>query len=172
MNVCRRLPEIVVCSGKPVVSEIGGIHVIVFIRDDIMTEMITTESANLSASLADRIKQVDMTRFIREWVLPENELSRVIEYKGVSVRFSKIRFGILKTLILANGDAVDYETASKAGWGSVVDIDIFTDAIYNLNKFLKSHGISNGVHYGAGKIFFGAGFGRIDRGRSSATRKK
>jgi hypothetical protein len=88
---------------------------------------------------------------VPKWKIRDRE-SRVLEYYGRPVRFSKIQFGILEALILAEGKALTYGEISQAAWGESTDPATVEATIYQLNVNLKHNGIDQFVSCRKGRI--------------------
>jgi hypothetical protein len=135
------IPEIVVCRDEPSVSRVSGFYLIVFQRDPVATAVIAEEMQVTSEFISQRIAEFADKRLDVEWKLPTDPESRIIEFQGKSLRYSKIRFRILKALILASGKPVPYSVASQAGWGAGIDKEVLEDSVYQFNRFFERNGI-------------------------------
>ena len=135
------LPEIVICRDEPSVCRVSGFYMIVYQRDPVVTTVIAEEMQTTSEFISQRIAEFADKRLDSEWKLPTDPESRIIEFRGRPLRYSKIRFRILKALILANGKPVSYSLASQAGWGAGIDREVLEDSIYQFNRFFEKNGI-------------------------------
>ena len=135
------MPEFVVCRSEPSIASVSGLFVLIFQRDSTLTSLIADETKMSCELLAVRVAQFTEKRLDLEWKLPVDPESRFIEYMGVPTRYSKIRFGILRAIIMTNGKPVPYDVIAQAGWGALIDRDILEDTIYQFNRFFKTKGI-------------------------------
>lgn len=139
-------PEIAVCRTEPTITRMGGLYILTFQRDPVLTMKVADETKASCELLAIREAQfLEKTCYV-EWELPTDPGSRIVKYMGVPTRYSKIRFGILKALIVACGSPVHYDVIAKAGWGALVDKDVLEDSIYQFNKFFAKKGVPKFIH--------------------------
>ena len=140
--------EFVVCRKKPVIVEQDGYHLLLFERDTGLSIMYADRMKMICGLISSHIEEFEEENETNKWTLPQDPESRLIKYKGEFTKYSKLRFGILKALILARGRPVSYEDISQAGWGGnsnnrvLVDPDVIKDAVYGLNKFMDRNGIT------------------------------
>jgi hypothetical protein len=147
------IPEIAVCRDEPSVKKISGFYMVVYFRDPILTGLVGEEMQTTSSIISQRIveyerKRAELERQVEleqqadlDWKLPTDPGSRVIEFRGLPLRYSKIRFSMLKVLILANGKAVSYSDVSQAAWGADIDREVLEDSVYQLNRFFERNRI-------------------------------
>ena len=141
--------EFALCPAKPTIVKIAECYVVVF-----------QSSSELERSFAERhhdlfdllLRGSRHVCDVPEWKLPDDSRSRDVEYHGKRFRISKIRFGILKRLLLSGGP-VPYHEIAKVGWGRPTDPDVLQFTIYQFNKFLKKHGIPKFIHCQLGTVF-------------------
>jgi len=86
-----------------------------------------------------------------EWKIRDQE-SRIIEYYGTALRFSKTQFGVMEALILAEDHILSYADIALAGWGEPTDRDVVEATIYQLNKYLKREDIDRFVSCRMGRM--------------------
>jgi len=100
------------------------------------TDVAGSQDEEIAKPQVARKKATDAPK----WKITDRE-SRIIEYYGQSVRFSKTQFGVLEALILADGMPVSYPDTALAGWGEPTDRRTVEATIYQLNKFLMAEKI-------------------------------
>jgi len=158
-------PEFVVCRDRPAVVEVPDGFVVMYCRDCHLTILLAEENKRINKLLGKasscetepaarsrpqparnrKPSEDDESRNVRKWKLPDNETSRIIAYYGRPVKFSRTRFGVMRTLILAGGRHVSYEDVAVAGWGEPTDRQTIEATVYQLNKFLESEGTAEFV---------------------------
>lgn len=139
------LLEFAVCGERPVVFEYEGRYFILFRRciHHVTEEGMEFPSTFLAASAEGATKENIETpkNDLPEWKLPEDPFSRVIEYFGKPVRFSSIRFAIMRLLISTESGSASFSEIAKAAWGEYIDKATIEKQAYPLNLFLRSEGI-------------------------------
>jgi hypothetical protein len=132
-----KIPEVVVCRDEPSVCRIGGYYAIVFQRDAAITSMIAEEMQTTSDLISQHVTKFATRRDDWEWKLPIDPASRIIEFRGHPTIYSKIRFQILKRLILADGKPVSCSEVVQAAWEGGTDKEVLLDSVYQFNQFFK-----------------------------------
>ncbi len=165
MNAQMPMPEFVVCSEKPQVSECNGRYILFFTRNPQLTIGFADKNKQITAWIAERTQHPPTEKPAGpEWTLPEDEHSRIIEYYGVPSHYSRIRFAMMKLLIEADGKPVPFSQVAKKGWGYHVDRTIIEKNVYSLNLHLDKLGIPRAVHTGDETIYMDSDmFGRLKR---------
>ena len=151
-------PEFVVCLEEPIITRIGNHFMILFQRDNCLTGMVTNETKQLCDQFVVLLKSFVERKNIPEWRLPSDPDSRIIEYRGRSIHYSKTRFGIMRELIESGGEPVSFQRIHRVCWGkdmvNGVNRDAIEDAIYHLNRYHSKKGIPRFVSYREERIFF------------------
>ncbi len=166
MDTYTSTPEFVVCTERPIVSELNGRYVLFFIRNPLLTCSFAEDVKRIASMIADHSLGAFPEK--PEWKLPDDEHSRIIEYNGIPNHYSRIRFVMMKLLIEAEGQPVPFSLLATQGWGYHVDRTIIEKHIYTLNLFLEKIRVPKVIHARDETIFMDTGLpGRLKRPEKS-----
>ena len=170
----NNVSELVICREKPEIVEFAGNFFVLMKRDISLTALFLENAKIISDMFVSKIEDFSESIIDSEWKLPDDPDSQVIEYRGLPVKYSKIRFGVLKAMILGENKPVAHETLCQHGWKrDYVDPDVVADAIYRLNCTFHLEGIPKFVHFDLSHACFVPHFtGKMPRRLKEKRKKK
>jgi hypothetical protein len=155
--------ELVFCREEPIFKQFGDFFV-VYVKRDVSLTKIHSERLKLIGNMfTERIDDLVITAIDSEWELPASPHSKTIKYRGIPLRYSPVRFGVMKAIILAQGQPATYENLCLHGWGNgermvSVDPEVIGHAVYHINLYHRTNGIPVSVHFvNQEHAFFGPG---------------
>jgi len=161
--------ELVFCREEPVFQHFGDFYV-VYVKRDITLTMLHSERLKMIGNMfTERIDDLVIPTIDPDWELPVSPHSRTIKYRGIALKYSPTRFGVMKAIILAQGQPATYEDLCLHGWGKsvkmvCVDPEVIGHAIYHINQYHRANGIPVSVHFNQEQAFFGPGtLGKKDK---------